>query len=158
MSTSPMRRYMLDTNILLGLTRRAPWARWVYNHFDLGSPDVIYYTSVVCVGEMRALAEKFGWGRQKRVRLDKLLDELPVLPIKEAGILSAYALIDAWSCGKQVAAPGGAPPPRPAVKMGKNDLWVAATAHACGAIHLSTDRDFQHLDGVWLRYERVDPG
>ena len=151
-----MRRFLLDTNILLGLTRKAPWANWAYSHFDLGSPAVIYYTSVVCVGELRALAEKFGWGRQNRTRMDSVLKELPVLPIKEPDILTAYALIDAWSSGRKVTAPGGASPPKPAVKMGKNDLWVAATAHASGAILLSTDGDFEHLDGVWFRYEPVD--
>ena len=51
---------------------------------------------------------------------------------------------------------GDASPPKSAVRMGKNDLWVAATAHAIGAILLSTDGDFDHLDGVWFRYERVD--
>ena len=35
-----MRRFLLDTNILLGLTRKAPWANWAYSHFDLGSPAV----------------------------------------------------------------------------------------------------------------------
>ena len=142
--------------MLLGLARRAPWARWAYNHFGLGNSEVIYYTSVVCVGELLALAEKFGWGHQRRSRLDRLLEEWPALPIKDPDILTAYALIDAWSCGEQVTAPGGASPPRSAVKMGKNDLWVAATAHATGAVLLSTDGDFEHLDGVWLQYERVD--
>ena len=151
-----MRRFLLDTNILLGLARGAPWARWAYSHFGLGDSEVIYYTSVVCVGELLVLAEKFGWGQQRRIRLDRLLEEWPALPIKDPGILNAYALIDAWSSGKQVTAPGGASPPKSAVNMGKNDLWVAATAHATGAALLSTDRDFEHLDGVWLQYERVD--
>ncbi len=43
--------------MLLGLARGAPWARWAYNHFGLGNSEVIYYTSVVCVGELLALAE-----------------------------------------------------------------------------------------------------
>lgn len=105
-----MRRFLLDTNILLGLAREAPWASWAYNRFRLADPDVISFTSVVCVGELRALAEKFGWGRAKRGRLDALLDKFPAVPINDPDILGAYALIDAWSCGKPVAAPGG---PRP---------------------------------------------
>ena len=40
--------------------------------------------------------------------------------------------------------------------MSKNDLWIAATAHASGAVLLSTDGDFKHLGGVWLKYECVD--
>lgn len=40
--------------------------------------------------------------------------------------------------------------------MGKNDLRITATAHAAGAVLLSTDKDFEHLDGVWFRFEHVD--
>ena len=83
--------------------------------------------------------------------LDGMLREFPDLPIKDPDILRAYALIDAWSCGRSVTAPRNALPPKPARRMGKNDLWIAATAHASGATLLSTDRDFQQLDGVWLR-------
>lgn len=153
-----MQRFLLDTNLLLGLAREAPWARRAYKQFGLGEPDVIWFTSVVCVGELRALAEKFGWGRRKRVQLDRVLEELPALPINDPDILTAYALIDAWSCGKPVAAPQGAPPTKPAITMGKNDLWIAATAYATGAVLLSADGDFEHLDGVWFKYERIDQG
>ena len=41
--------------------------------------------------------------------------------------------------------------------MGKNDIWIAATAHASKATLLSTDKDFDHLDGVWLKRLYVDP-
>ena len=85
-----------------------------------------------------------------------MLREFPDLPIKDPDILQAYARIDAWSCGKPVAAPAGVGPPKPAVRMSKNDLWIAATAHASGAILLSTDGDYEHLDGVWFKYERID--
>ena len=151
-----MRRFLLDTNILLGLARKAPWARQAYVRFHLGDPDVISFTSVVRKGEILAIAERNGWGPKKRTTLARMLDQFPDLPIKDPDILRAYALIDAWSCGKAVPAPGNAPSSKPAVTMGKNDLWIAATAHASGAILLSTDRDFEHLGGVWLRYERVD--
>ena len=151
-----MRRFLLDTNILLGLARQAEWARRVYIRFNLGDPDVMVFTSAACIGEILAIAERNGWGAKKRTRLESMLREFPHLGIKDPDILRAYALIDAWSCGKQVRAPGGASPPKPAVKMGKNDLWIAATARASGAVLLSTDGDFKHLDGVWLQFEHVD--
>ena len=151
-----MQRFLLDTNILLGLAREASWARRAYRHFNLGDPSVISFTSVVCIGEIFAIAERNGWGPKKRTSLERMLAQLPDLPIKDPDILRAYALIDAWSCGSPVTAPGGAPPPKPAAKMAKNDLWIAATAHVTGAILLSTDTDFAHLDGVWFRYEFVD--
>lgn len=142
--------------MLLGLARRADWARQAYLQFNLGNSDVVSFTSVVCVGEILAIAERNGWGSKQRTRLESMLRDFPDLPIKDPDILRAYALIDAWSCGKPVSAPGSAPPPKPAAKMGKNDLWIAATAHASGAILLSTDDDFEHLDGVWLTFERID--
>ncbi|MBK9016619.1 MAG: PIN domain-containing protein [Saprospiraceae bacterium] len=40
--------------------------------------------------------------------------------------------------------------------MGKNDLWIAATAHATQATLLTTDMDFNHLDGVFFDLERID--
>lgn len=151
-----MRRFLPDTNILLGLAREAEWARRVYIRFNLGDPDVIVFTSAACIGEILAIAERNGWGAKRRTRLESMLREFPHLGIKDPDILRAYALIDAWSYGKQVRAPGGAPPPKPAVKMGKNDLWIAATAHASRAVLLSTDGDFEHLGGVWFQYEHVD--
>ena len=42
-----MRRFLLDTNILLGLARKAEWARLAYSRFSLGNPDVISFSSVV---------------------------------------------------------------------------------------------------------------
>ena len=114
-------------------------------------------TSVVCQGEILALAEKRGWGEEKRIELASLLAKVPTVDINKQAILNAYALIDAWTHGKSVTAPHDASPPKPAVSMGKNDLWIAATAHASKATLLSTDKNFDHLDGVWLKRIYVDP-
>ncbi|MDE2925938.1 MAG: hypothetical protein OXT71_06015 [Acidobacteriota bacterium] len=90
-----MRRFLLDTNILLGLARRAPWARRTHDQFNLGDPEAISFTSVVCIGEILSIAERNGWGSKKRTNLERTLTELPDLPIKDPDILRAYALIDA---------------------------------------------------------------
>ena len=34
--------------------------------------------------------------------------------------------------------------------MGKNDLWIAATASVLNVPLLTTDKDFLHLDGHFL--------
>ena len=151
-----MRRFLLDTNILLGLAREASWARRTYHQFNLGDAGAISFTSVVCIGDILAIAERNGWGSKKRSTLERTLARLPDLPIQDPDILRVYALIDAWSQGTSVAAPVGAAPPKPAVRMSKNDLWIAATAHVTGAILLSTDKDFAHLDGIWLSYQFID--
>ena len=151
-----MKRFLLDTNVLLGLARRAPWARNVMDELDLEDHGVAAYTSVICHGEILALAEKNGWGPHKRIELDGILRQLPRLDINREAILNAYALIDAWTHGKPVASPGGSPPPRPAVSMAKNDLWIAATAHASHATLVSTDGDFLHLRHIWFEFIHGD--
>ena len=151
-----MRSFILDTGILLGLTRDAQWARRAFDRLELNDPETPVFTSIVCHGEMLALAEKRGWGASGRRELDRVLDGLPRLDIGKGDILKAYALLDAWTHGRPVAAPNDAPPPKPARSMGKNGLWIAATAHASGAVLVTTDKDFDHLHGVWLNRELVD--
>ena len=149
-------RFLLDTGMLLGFIREAPWALRVRTQFDLGNEETMVFTSVICQGELCALAEKFGWGKDKRIQLEDVLNKFPTLDINKQPILNAYALIDAWTHGKTVVSPRQTPPPKPAVPMKQNDLWIAATVHESKATLLSTDKDFDHLNGVWISFVYVD--
>ena len=40
--------------------------------------------------------------------------------------------------------------------MAQNDLWIAATAAAPGAVLMTTDTDFDHLDPQFLTRVRID--
>jgi predicted nucleic acid-binding protein len=40
--------------------------------------------------------------------------------------------------------------------MGKNDLWIAATAAVTGATLVTTDRDFEHLSAHFINLQWVD--
>lgn len=115
------------------------------------------FTSVICQGEILALAEKNGWGTNKRGRLEQLLDQIPQLGISHKETIGAYAQINAWTHGNSVVAPNNAPPPRPAIPMKQNDMWIAATAHASGAKLVSTDNDFEHLDNNWIKFVYAPP-
>jgi predicted nucleic acid-binding protein len=42
------------------------------------------------------------------------------------------------------------------MSMKQNDLWIAATAVATGATLVTTDKDFDHLNGLWLERVLVD--
>ena len=140
-----MKLFLLDTGVMLGFVRGAPWAITVRAEYDLGNPETIAMTSVICQGELLALAEKKESGERKiGPSLQKNLNRAPTLDINKQPILKAYALIDAWTHGRSVVSPRNAPPPKPARPMGKNDLWIAATAHASNAILLTTDTDFAH--------------
>lgn len=131
--------------------------RRTLDRVHLDDQETATFTSVICHGELLALAEKNGWGERRRTELASTLAKVPTLDINKQAILNAYALIDAWTHGKSVTAPHNVSPPEPAISMGKNDIWIAATAHASKATLLSTDKDFDHLDGVWLKRLYVDP-
>ena len=149
--------FLLDTGLILGFVRETSWAIRVREEYDLGGPETMVVTSVICQGELLALAEKRGWGETKRIKLARTMNRVPTLDISKQPILNAYALIDAWTHGKSVASPLNTPPPKPARPMGKNDLWIAATAHASNAVLLTTDTDFDHLDDVWFKRIHVSP-
>ena len=93
--------------------------------------------SVICEGELRSLALQFNWGASRVQRMEALLSRLTVIPLPYQNIVDAYARIDDYS-------------KRRGVPMGKNDVWIAATAHVTGARLLTTDRDFDHLDPAFL--------
>ena len=40
--------------------------------------------------------------------------------------------------------------------MGKNDLWIAATASAFDMVLVTTDQDFDHLDGEFIKLKYID--
>jgi predicted nucleic acid-binding protein len=40
-------------------------------------------------------------------------------------------------------------------KMGKNDLWIAATAYSINGTLMTTDGDFDHLNGTLLDVIKV---
>ncbi len=150
-----MTRFLLDTGLLLGLTRQADWARDAVQQLR-DHPQAVVWTSAICHGEILALAEKNGWGRSRRDDLDRILRQLPVINVNRPAILNAYASIYTWTHGTMTNAAGGQPPPTPAVPMKQNDMWIAATAHAIDATLMSTDKDFDHLHGVWLNVRYVD--
>ena len=70
-----MNRFLLDTNMLLGFTVGAPWAQWANEQFSFDDLDTMIFTSIVCRGEILALAEKRGWGSRKRIKLDDVLSK-----------------------------------------------------------------------------------
>ena len=150
-----MSRYLLDTNILIGYTRGADWAKAVHNEYNLGDSNVMVFTSSICHGEMLLLAERNKWGKDKKDQLKNILNGITIIDINKESILNAYAMIGAWTQGHAVTTQK-IPPPKPAMPMGQNDLWIAATAHASNATLLSADKKISHLDNVWIKYIYVD--
>ena len=124
--------YLLDTNILVHLVRRDALGQAILANYALLTAEPKPLISVVTDGELRSLAYQFVWGEQRVDQTLFLLDYFGRVPIDTLEQLHTYAVIDAHSR-------------REGVKMGKNDVWIAAAAHVTGATLLTTDRDFEHL-------------
>ena len=135
---------ILDSNILLNYIRRSPLAEKIEARYRLLTAKDVPLISVVTEGEIKALGLQLAWGEQRRQQSEALLGYFTVVPLPFADVVEIYAEIDNYS-------------KRNGVPMGKNDLWIAATAAVTGARLLTTDKDFDHLDGVYLERDWLDP-
>jgi tRNA(fMet)-specific endonuclease VapC len=104
------------------------------------------------LGELDALSKKLQHGRKRRQRILKYTDELFTIDINTKKIIEKYGDIHAYSQGKLRNNPLGTS----ARNMGKNDLWIAATASVYDLTLLTTDKDFDRLNGVFLDVIYVD--
>ena len=92
------------------------------------------------------------WGLNKRQTIEPTLQKFLISDINVEEIIERYAEIDAFSEGKLKDKPLGSS----SRKMGKNDLWIAATASVLDLTLLTTDKDFDHLKDVYLDLAFID--
>jgi tRNA(fMet)-specific endonuclease VapC len=91
------------------------------------------------------------WGVPKRNAYHNLLKNLLIADINKEDVIDKYAEIDAFSNGKSDVISLGTS----ARNMGKNDLWIAATASVLKATLLTTDQDFSHLNRIYLNVDII---
>ena len=138
--------YIFDTNILLGFIRKHPSVitfRDTYRPFSNENTAIL---SIVSVGEIKSIALRNNWGENKWRQLYELMSLFVIADINAADVVDMYAEIDTFSYGKLK----GKQLSTTARKMGKNDLWIAATATITNAILVTTDNDFEHLNGIYF--------
>lgn len=141
---TPAPIYLLDTNLLVHFVRgSAVWeiVRGTYQPLTAEPRPII---CVVSVGEIRSLAAQWNWGGRKTSQMEFAVGFFRVVSIHEPAILNMYATLDSFCEGI------GQP-------MGKNDVWIAATAAVTGATLLTTDRDFDRLCPQFLTRVWIDP-
>ncbi|MBK8566540.1 MAG: PIN domain-containing protein [Saprospiraceae bacterium] len=137
---------LFDTNILLHFLRESPLSKRVENELNPFDPSNTLLISVVTEGELRSLGFQNGWGKKRLEKLENELKDFAVVPIRSRDIIERYAELDAFSQGKLLGRPLGTS----ARNMGKNDLWIAATASILSAKLITMDSDFDHLNTVWI--------
>ena len=145
--------YLLDTGILLIYIRSSSLAQDINNLYDPLSHANTPIISVVNIGEIKSLAIRNGWGKHKMSLMEKFLHQFLIADINVESVIQRYAEIDAFSQGRLPGKPLGLS----SRNMGKNDLWVAATASVLQATLLTTDHDFDHLANYFLNVETIIP-
>ena len=137
-------QYLLDTNILVHYVRDSPLWIQIRDKYEPLMIEPRPLISVVTEGELHSLALQWNWGAKKLEKVDFCLDYFRTATIHDSSIIRVYATLDA-----HCALSGQS--------LGKNDLWIAATASAIGATLLTTDRDFDRLTPQFLSREWIDP-
>ena len=143
-----MTNYLLDTSVLLLLVRAGGIGNSLRSAYRLDDPIMRPLVSIVSHGEIRVLADRNRWGPDKQKTLQDLLDSLATVRIDAQAIVDAYVELALVS---QRHAEG-------ARAISDNDLWIAATTKAAGAVLLTADKDFLHFHPQHLAVEFIDQG
>jgi len=143
--------FVFDNNIVLHYIRRSNEMTMVERDFDPLSPAHESWISTVTIGEVRSIAMQNRWGEKRLTQLDTFLSRFLVADVNISTLLHRYAEIDSFSQGNHPTIPSSFS----SRNMGKNDLWIAATASLLDATLLTTDSDFDHLNGVFVQRVKI---
>ena len=91
-------------------------------------------------------------GAKRISKVENLLSQVIIADINSEDVINRYAEIDAFSQCRL----DGRISNFTARNMGKNDLWIAATASVLDATLLTTDNDFDHLQNEFLQVAKID--
>ncbi len=130
-----------------------PYAEVVEKTFLPFSPPNIAAMSVISRGELASLAYRNKWATPKQTKLEELLKKIPQVDVNNDAIIQMFGEIDAFSQGYHPTKSST----MSARNMGKNDIWIAATAVISNATLITTDKDFDHLNGIFLSVIYIDP-
>ena len=128
---------LLDTNVLVHLARQDATGAWIENRFALAARVDRPLISTIAEGEILGFARQRNWGPEKTTQLERLLGEVVRVDAGLSQVVDAYADLTVLDVH------GGH-------NTKDNDLWIAATAKATGAVLLTCDHDFD-----WLNPETI---
>ena len=134
--------FLFDTNILAHLVRNDATGEKIRTNYLPFMAEHKPFICTVSEGELRSLALQWAWGRQKTEQMGFVLGYFRRVSIERTDATQVYATIDALSQSQ-------------GIRMGKNDLWIAAAAHIAGARLVTTDDDFDHLMPSLLAVDKI---
>ncbi|MDA1014008.1 MAG: type II toxin-antitoxin system VapC family toxin [Planctomycetota bacterium] len=132
----------LDTNVLVHWIRQNDTGIQLRDTYRLHERTDRPIYSTIVEGELRALANFLKWKDDKVERLETILAELVRVDAGLADVVKAYA--DIYSADRA----GGH-------NTGQNDMWIAATTKAAGAVLLTCDDDCVRMNPGLVAVEHV---
>jgi tRNA(fMet)-specific endonuclease VapC len=90
-------KFLLDTNLLVGILRDSPFAKYAQKKHAFLTPPNLAFVSVVSIGEIKSLAYQWNWGESKKQALSELIHSIPAIDIYRSEIIERYVEIDAYS-------------------------------------------------------------
>ncbi len=142
---------LFDTNIILAIARDKSRSNLMEY---LNPQNKAIYVSLVSIAEIQSITFQNNWGQTKLRILEDLFNSVSIINVSDL-LVEAYIMIDAFSQrNNPMYASYSFDTPR---NMGKNDLWIAATASVLNLELLTTDSDFDHLDGEFIKLRKILP-
>ena len=118
----------------------------------LNPKGAVIYVSFINIAETQSIAFQNHWGNTKMEMLEDFFSSVHVISVSHL-LLPTYIGIDAYS---QRNHPDYHKYPFATPRnMGKNDLWIAATASLLNLKLVTTDRDFDHLEISFLALQKI---
>lgn len=151
-----MKNIVIDTCVFIHIVRDTATGKNCIEAIEKYDEAANIIVSVVTKAELESFIAQNNWGKPKIDRLNKILAEITYIDIANADqlLIDAYTEIDAFS-KRKIKDSNGNLLNGSARKMGKNDLWIAATAHALDVPLMTTDGDFDHLNAIHLNIMKL---
>lgn len=151
-----MKNIVIDTCVFIHIVRDTATGRNCLNELEKFDEAANVIVSVVSKAELESFVAQNNWGKPKIEKLNKILEEITYIDISNADqlLINSYTEIDAFSKRKTKDKRGNFLKGS-ARKMGKNDLWIAATAYSLDIPLMTSDGDFDHLNGTLIEVFKI---
>lgn len=139
----PAKLLLLDTGVLIHFVRGRRAGQLIEDRLCLSERQSDWVLSSVVEAELQLFAVRHHWGDRKVAELQRLPRTLVRISAGEPDVVQAWVEIAAaqTDAGQTID---------------HNDLWIAATARAAGAILITCDGDFLRLRPGLVSYCHID--
>lgn len=152
-----MQYLVLDTCAVIHIIRGKATGNEILDWIESLNPQPRQIISVVTKAELLTFAKIADWGAKNISFLHQFLKGITTIDINHTDnqLIDNYKLIDTYSKNKAEDVNGNLKGGSHNL-MGKNDIWIGATAKSINATLLTCDGDFDHIPKSMLKVKKFD--